>query len=333
MKKLRFVLISFAAIIFVAALLLFTRKMTIPFAYSSKAGGSWSVGMVMSDNPLDIDVNNITWHPYGKYIQHPSTGMFADPFVVEDNGKYYVFFEQMSGKRNSNWGNIGLLASKDLKYWEYKGLVIEEPFHMSWPNVFRYKGEWYMIPEIAASGEMRIYHATSFPYDWEVASVPDKFKNVHFADPMIYQKIDTTYMWVNIDNKLRLYYTANLLGEWTEHPMSPVHNTLQDCRPASTVYTYGGGTLFCTQDPKYGYGTGVNAWLLDSISNTYYADHKFAKNPVLWRNGSSYAKDGMHTLNFIKLSNGKYFCVTDGVRMHPATPWKWDWQNLPDFNF
>ena len=84
MKKLRFVLISFAAIIFVAAILLFTRKMTIPFAYSSKAGGSWSVGMVMSDNPLDIDVNNITWHPYGKYIQHPSTGIFADPFVVED---------------------------------------------------------------------------------------------------------------------------------------------------------------------------------------------------------------------------------------------------------
>ena len=59
MKKLRFVLISFAAIIFVAAILLFTRKMTIPFAYSSKAGGTWSVGMVMSDNPLDIDVNNI----------------------------------------------------------------------------------------------------------------------------------------------------------------------------------------------------------------------------------------------------------------------------------
>ena len=67
---------------------------------------------------------------------------------------------------DTNNGEIGLATSLDGLHWNYEQIVLYETWHMSYPLVFQYNGEYYMIPETADRGEVRIYRATAFPYSW-----------------------------------------------------------------------------------------------------------------------------------------------------------------------
>ena len=42
--------------------------------------------------------------------------------------------------------------------------IINEPFHMSFPNVFKFENEFYMMPENSESNQLRLYNAVDFPY-------------------------------------------------------------------------------------------------------------------------------------------------------------------------
>ena len=45
--------------------------------------------------------------------------------------------------------------------------MLKEPFHLSYPYVFKHKGTYYMIPESRAAGAVRLYRARSFPLSLE----------------------------------------------------------------------------------------------------------------------------------------------------------------------
>ena len=44
--------------------------------------------------------------------------------------------------------------------------MLAEPFHLSYPYVFAWRGEYYMVPECHAAGAVRLYRAAEFPTRW-----------------------------------------------------------------------------------------------------------------------------------------------------------------------
>ena len=46
--------------------------------------------------------------------------------------------------------------------------VIEEPYHLSYPFLFEFEGELYMIPEKARATRVDLYRCVAFPYQWEL---------------------------------------------------------------------------------------------------------------------------------------------------------------------
>ena len=61
----------------------------------------------------------------------------ADPFMLQDEGTWYMFFEVMNTRTNR--GGIGLATSNDGLKWTYKRIALDEPFHLSYPHVFKWQ--------------------------------------------------------------------------------------------------------------------------------------------------------------------------------------------------
>src|SRR5262249_55518857 len=88
----------------------------------------------------------------------------ADPFMLRVHHTWYMFFEVLN--RQSGRGEIGLATSTDALTWTYRQIVLAQPFHLSYPYVFKWKNDYYMIPESFQTESIRLYKALKFPARW-----------------------------------------------------------------------------------------------------------------------------------------------------------------------
>lgn len=129
----------------------------------------YSIGFRFLMNDLSIPTNTtIKKNFFIKASQE--NRWFADPFPLKsDDGSYYIFVEIMPKTRGK--GTIGYFTVKKNGKTSKVKEVIREPFHLSFPNVFRFREEIYMIPETHESQQIRLYHAVSFPDKWELKQI------------------------------------------------------------------------------------------------------------------------------------------------------------------
>ena len=91
-----------------------------------------------------------------------------------------MLFEAMNLR--SSHGVVSLATSPDAQTWTYQQVVLQEPFHLSYPYVFEQGGEYYMVPESCRIGAVRLYHADPFPYRWRLV---DTLINLPLADSSV----------------------------------------------------------------------------------------------------------------------------------------------------
>ena len=92
---------------------------------------------------------------------------YADPIIFKKNGRNYLFMEAFDKKAQK--GKVAYCELTAHGPSEPK-VIIDEPFHMSFPTVFEMDGEVYMIPETSSDRSFRVYHATDFPEKWETVA-------------------------------------------------------------------------------------------------------------------------------------------------------------------
>ncbi len=114
-------------------------------------------------------------------IKNPKFGWCADPFLYRHDGEYYIFAEMYMYTRG--YGGIGYCKWEGNGFSKWK-LIIEEPYHLSYPNIFQYENVIYICPESGMSNEIYLYRCVDFPDKW----VKDK---VLFEG---YDCADTTYI-------------------------------------------------------------------------------------------------------------------------------------------
>ena len=114
-------------------------------------GGQWYVGYRKKGNEKYqvIDIAQDMW--------------IADPMLFTTNGEHYLFVEVYEVKKGK--ASIGYYHFENDKP-VYKGLIIENSYHMSYPCVFEHKGVYYMIPESSANNSISLYRAEQFPNKW-----------------------------------------------------------------------------------------------------------------------------------------------------------------------
>ena len=91
----------------------------------------------------------------------------ADPLLFTVNDKDWLFAELF--EKDCHLGRIAVIDpdSKDRK----PTVILREPFHMSFPMIFEWNGQYFMVPETSGDKSVRLYQCTEFPYQWETAAV------------------------------------------------------------------------------------------------------------------------------------------------------------------
>ena len=107
----------------------------------------------------------VTTHTFRtKAVMHSTLRHWvADPMLATDGDETYLFYEACHRGK----GRIEVCAVTQAGMPGRARTVLEKEYHLSYPFVFRYHGQWYMIPESCAANEVQLYKATSFPDKWE----------------------------------------------------------------------------------------------------------------------------------------------------------------------
>jgi len=151
----------------------------------------------------------------GIQIKNPPNRFFADPFVVTKDEKTICYVEDYDYKKKK--ACITAIEIIDNKNYQILGPIIKEPFHMSFPFLFEYQQELYMVPETTASNSIRLYKCVEFPLKWEYQK---DIISISAADPMIFKHNGKWWLLCNAGAKENTGHCSVLLAFYSETPLS-----------------------------------------------------------------------------------------------------------------
>jgi hypothetical protein len=277
---------------------------------------AWSIGIFTGTSPLDLAPPDGVRNPVlsCQDISDVPARVIADPFMTRVGGRWHMFFEVLNER---TWkGEIGLATSDDAAVWTYQGIVLAEPFHLSYPYVFVWQDDYYMIPETGAVNAVRLYKAAAFPARWSLAAV--LLEGRHFVDASIFRRDGRWWLFTETSptiahDTLRLYGADHLLGPWVEHPASPtVAGDPHTARPAGRVIVDGGRVIRYAQDCAPRYGLRVRAFEVTTLTPQAYAERPAGSRPILDGSGAGWNAGGMHHVDAHPVADGRWLACVDG---------------------
>jgi hypothetical protein len=228
-----------------------------------------------------------------------------------------MFFEVMN--LQTQRGEIGLAVSKDGLRWNYQHIVLREPFHLSYPYVFEWNNDYYMVPESFERNSVRLYKATTFPGEWSFLKTLVAGRD--FVDPCVVRFMEKWWMFVGHGtlprraDTLRLFYADHLMDEWVEHPASPiVDGNAHIARPGGRVIVVDDSLIRYTQDCYSSYGSQVRAFGVRDLTTEAYEESAVSERAVLSSTGYGWNEIGMHHIDPHRLEDGTWLACVDGSR-------------------
>lgn len=272
---------------------------------------NFKIQIASADSPLDLSALDA---PEAQSIGPDIVSDFdailiADPFLLQRGDRIWLFFEAV--ERASRKGVISAAWSTNGIDWTYHGKVLEEKFHISYPQVFEHNGEFWMIPETARDLSVRLYRARNFPDDWEFESV--LLKGHHFCDSTLLRHQEKWWMFASDrHNVLNLYYADELTGPWHQHPASPiVHRSSKNARCGGRILSSSGRLLRISQDCELRYGHFLRAYEILEFDDDKYREVEIETSPILVPKTGTWRPFGCHHLDVLE-HNGRWIIASDG---------------------
>ena len=284
----------------------------IPFVKAKPS--NWAIGIYIGKSPFDpVPARNVG-NPVltAEDISDVPASFVADPFMLQDKGLWYMFFEVMNARTHR--GAIGLATSENGLKWTYEQIVLDEPFHLSYPYVFKWQDKYYMIPESLEAHAIQLYQAVDFPTQWSSLGT---LLHESYADPSTFRFDNKWWMFVCATpykhDSLRLYYADELLGPWTEHPENPIiEGNASIARPAGRVLVFDSQIIRYTQDDEPTYGKLVRAFEITELTITSYREKEIGQSPILEPSGIGWNARKMHHIDAHQIGENKWIACVDG---------------------
>lgn len=239
----------------------------------------------------------------------------ADPFMLRVDQTYYLFFEVLN--RRTARGEIGLATSENAIEWAYQQIVLKEPFHLSYPYVFEWQNQYYLIPESCETKSIRLYRAIDFPMRWSF--VQTLLEGYEFVDSSFFAFQDKCWLFTGLGlppnraDTLRLYYAEDLHAPWIEHRRSPiVAGNVHLARPAGRICVSDGEVIRYAQDCYPAYGSQVWAFEITDLTPETFSEREVNQRPILTGSGIGWNASGMHHLDLHWREDGRCIACVDG---------------------
>lgn len=247
----------------------------------------------------------------------------ADPFIIQYQTEFYLFFEVLN--KASGRGEIGVASSTDGHKWNYHKLVLREKYHLSYPQVFIYRNEFYMLPETAEANGVILYKARNFPFEWEVEL--ELFKG-RYLDPSIVNFNDKWWIFAGTgEGNFHLFYSDHLEGPWIEHHQSPlISNNMRISRPGGRLIVSDGYVYRYTQADYPHYGDSVRLFKVNKLTEHEYDEEEVSLILSGSKQENDWRKDGMHHIDQLNMKDNKWLVAVDGHSFKKVNylAWKFD---------
>ncbi|KFK24897.1 hypothetical protein AALP_AA8G039100 [Arabis alpina] len=201
----------------------------------------------------------------------------TDTFLYVQGDTLYLFFETMN--TITSQGDIGVAESIDNgATWKPLGLALDEAWHLSYPFVFNYNGEIYLMPESSELGQL---HHSSFG--------------------------------AKKNEQLEIWYSSTPLTPWKPHKKNPVYNGKKNvgARNGGRAFLHDGNLYRVGQDCGENYGNRLRIFKIEVLSKQVYreVEERTYKGRNSW-NGAR-----QHHFDVQQLSSGEYIGIVDGDRV------------------
>ncbi len=152
-----------------------------------------------------------------KYFKPPFYEFWADPFIVENKDDLFIFYEVFN--YFTNRGHISyIIYNKNKNKIAKKSILLKEKFHISYPQIVKYKEKYYMIPETYQNGTVNLYEFIEFPNKVKLKSI--LLNNIITVDSTMFINKNEFYLFTNpryedrIDDEehLDIYYSSKITG-------------------------------------------------------------------------------------------------------------------------
>jgi len=262
---------------------LFNRLFTYP---------QWFIGYRPKkpfSTPFDTSDFHVIAPPPGKF--------YADPFLLQNDGRNFIFFEEFSFIKLK--GVICFVEIDEDGNYSEPEVVLERDYHLSYPFIFRLDDKIYMIPETGENGTIELYSAKDFPFNWTLEKVIMKALKAY--DTTILFSGQKVWMFTNIwqtggrpYTDLSLFYADSIFDEWSAHPKNPVICDLCSARPAGNLFLHNDDIIRPSQNSLVGYGHSIVFNKVTCLSENDYSEMNLEQIEPNWYPGNQ----SCHTYNF-----------------------------------
>lgn len=222
----------------------------------------------------------------------------ADPFLISNNGKYYVFFEAFDRLKRK-----GLLGYREITghFISKIHICYECENHLSYPFIFEDNGKYYIIPESFDAKELFVLECVHFPDKWKktrtllkVPLVDTTLLHYNGRKYFFSQKVPEKAVFDRVD----LFYEKN--GKLCPCKKNPVIKNVETARGAGKFFEYDGKIIRPSQNCGQSYGEKLNFNEVVSVSTEDYSEKHLktiSVSDIATNSGKKYG--GIHTYNKI----------------------------------
>ncbi|AOF89768.1 hypothetical protein [Sinorhizobium sp. RAC02] len=254
----------------------------------------WRVGYRFIDGPGVAETGRLGTG----WAVLPDAGdrFYADPFAVHWQGQFFLFVEDYVHAVGK--AVISVVPFTHDRKPLMPRVVLEEPHHLSYPQVFERDGTLWMLPEASASGRLTLYRAAEFPDKWLPAAT---LLEGEISDATLLDHGGSLWLFAtrrdgygSTSDTMVVFEAATLLGPWREHAANPILIDRRRARPGGAfIRGREGRLLLSVQDGTLGYGGGLGLSELVGLDATTV--HLSDPRPVLADGDWPYPQ--IHTLN------------------------------------
>lgn len=221
---------------------------------------------------------------------------YADPFPFRWQERAYVFVEDYvhaTGKA------VISVASFDAQgRIQTPRTVLEEPHHLSYPQVFVRDGTVWMLPEASAGRRLVLYRAVDFPDRWVPEAV---LLEGEISDATLLEHDGKLWLFATLrdgfgstSDTLVVFSAPTLTGPWRPHVLNPILIDRRRARPGGAfIRDVEGRLLLPVQDGTLGYGGGLGLSELLALDDTRIG----LTEPRAIRPDGDWPYPRIHTLN------------------------------------
>ena len=223
---------------------------------------------------------------------------WADPFPVEAEHGYDVFLEVYD--HATRRGSIGVSRLSRDGVFEPPVTVLDAPYHLSYPFVFQWRGQWFLMPESSDASRIEVFAARRFPFDWTLESA--LFNPVRAVDSTLVEVEGRWWLFTSQmaapggaqrRRALRLLRARrhSVRGRRTGAIPSSRMRARRGARAGSSGTAR--GCSGPSQDASRRYGSAIVINRIDELTPDHFRETAVSRIEPGWRPGLS----GAHTLN------------------------------------